>query len=111
MVEITGMFAKAEGHTDFFITEHRRIRRQGWIEFAPVMLGAALNSDFEQPIGYALVGPAFSREATEKSGNVGNVAQLSGEGRRERLFLQFHEGDRSRRPGFLKCIMRSGEFI
>ena len=74
-------------------------------------MGAAFDRNLEQPTGHAFAGSAGVREMAEQAGEVRNITQPAGEGRRERLFLQFHDGDGNRARGVLNCIVQPGKFI
>jgi len=84
------MLTEAKRDADFFVANGGQIRRQPRIEVPPVVIRAALDGDLEQPIGDAFARASDMRDAAQQPGNVRNIAQLLGERRHERLFLQFH---------------------
>lgn len=91
VVETVTLLTEAKSHADFLVTDSHAIWRKCRIEVPPVVIRPALDGDLEQPIGNALACATEVRDAPQQPGNMRNLAQLVGERRCERLFLQVHD--------------------
>ena len=90
IIEHVGKLAEAKSDADFFTADDRRIRWERGIKFTPVMIGASLDGNLEQPVNNAIARSAGPRDAAQQSGYVWNIAHLAGERQLIRLFVQFH---------------------
>ena len=79
------------GRFHLFVANGGQVRWQRRIDVPPVVIRPALDGGLEQPIGDAFARAAELRDAAQQPGNMRNLAQLVGERRCERLFVQFHD--------------------
>lgn len=90
VVQFVWISSKAQGDTDFLVGYRWVIGWQRRIELALIMLRPTSHGNFEKPLRQAVASAAHSRQSNHQPGNMSSVAQLPGERRNERLFLQFH---------------------
>ena len=90
VVQFVWISSKAQGDTDFLVAYRWVVGWQRRIELTLIMLRPTLHGNLEKPLRQAVASAAHARQSNCEAGNMSGVAQLLGEGRTVRLFLQFH---------------------